>query len=111
MGRCGWGPPISSAELAPGGPSANAAGVSGGAGSAVVGVTGCTAAGLAEPVIVIQADHDPGDTLIGNNSAGTAAAYVTGWSPSGSTLEFNVSTYDPINGTTANSDFSFAAYC
>jgi hypothetical protein len=101
---------ISSASLARG--SGNVA-VVGGDGSAVVSVSGCSAAGLAEPVIVLTANHDPTDQMIGSNSSypHPAAAFVTGWSPNQSVLEFNVSTYDATNGLTANSDFSFTVNC
>lgn len=87
--------------------------VSGGDASAVVDVSGCSALGLQEPVIAVSADHDPSDTNSGNNDnvSGTAIAYVTGWSVSGSTLEFDVSTVDPIHGSGVNSDFAFTVYC
>jgi hypothetical protein len=110
-GQVWMGSGISSAELAPGSNSANVERVSGGAGSAVIEVTGCSSGGLAEPVINVTADADPMDSLAGSNSAGTAAAFITGWSTSGSTLDFNVSTYNAVGGATANSDFSFTVYC
>jgi hypothetical protein len=104
------GSALNSASLARG---SNNVSVGGGAGTAVVGVSGCTTSGLAEPVVVVTADHDPADTTSGSNSSypHPAAAFVTGWSPSGSVLEFNVSTYDAITGSTANSDFSFTVNC
>jgi hypothetical protein len=107
-GQVWMGSGLNSASLARG--SGNVS-VGGGDGTAVVDVSGCSGAGLAEPVILITADHDPADTTTGSNSAGTAAAYVTGWSPTGSVLGFNVSTYDAVHGTAANSDFSFSVYC
>jgi hypothetical protein len=110
-GQVWMGSGINSAQLAPGANSTNVQRVSGGAGSAVVSVSGCSATGLSEPVIEVTADADPSDTLTGSNSAATAASFVTGWSPSSSLLEFNVSTYDAIHGTSANSDFSFSVYC
>jgi hypothetical protein len=85
--------------------------VGGGGGVAAVEVTGCAAAGLSEPVINVTADSDPADTLTDHDSAGTAGAYVSTWSSVGSVLTFDVTTYDPITATTANSDFSFAVYC
>jgi hypothetical protein len=109
-GQVWMGSGANSAQLAPGRNTANVDGVGGGNGTAVIGVSGCSA-GLSEPVITVTADHDPSDSLTGNNSAGTAAAYVTGWSSTGSVLNFGVSTYDPISGTAANSDFSFSVYC
>jgi hypothetical protein len=95
------------------GSGSNNVSVGGGNGTAVVGITGCSAGGGSEPVITVTADHDPGDHLTGdnNNSSGVAEAYVTGWSVSGSVLNFGVSTYDPIHGSSANSDFSFTVYC
>jgi hypothetical protein len=109
-GQVWMGSGTNSAQLAPGRNTANVEGVGGGNGTAVIGVSGCSI-GLSEPVIAVTADHDPSDNLTGNNSSGTAAAYVTGWSSTGSVLNFGVSTYDPINGTAANSDFSFSVYC
>jgi hypothetical protein len=99
------------AEPAPGSNNANLEHVGGGGGVAAVQVTGCTAAGLAEPAINVTADSDPADTLTGHDSAGTAGAYVSTWSSAGSVLTFDVTTYDPISATTANSDFSFSVYC
>lgn len=110
-GQVWMGSGINSAELATGSNNANVEGVGGGDGTAVVGVNGCSAEGLAEPVIDVTADADPDDPLTGRNSAGTAAAYITGWSVSDSVLNFDVSTYDPIDKTAANSDFSFTVYC
>jgi hypothetical protein len=109
-GQVWMGSGSNSAQLAPGPNTANVDGVGGGNGTAVIGVSGCST-GLSEPVIAVTADHDPSDNLTGNNSSGTAAAYVTGWSSTGSVLNFGVATYDPIGGTTANSDFSFSVYC
>jgi hypothetical protein len=100
-----------SAEPATGSNSANLEHVGGGGGVAAIEVTGCTAAGLAGPVIDVTADSDPADTLTGHDSAGTAGAYVSTWSSTGSVLTFDVTTYDPIHGTTANSDFSFSVFC
>jgi hypothetical protein len=99
------------AERASGSNSLNLANVGGGGGVAAVEVTGCAAAGLAEPVINVSADSDPHDALPGHDSAATAAAYVSGWSSSGSVLTFDVTTYDPIHAVTANSDFAFAVTC
>jgi hypothetical protein len=99
------------AEPAPGSNNANLEHVGGGGGVAAIEVTGCTAAGLAEPVINVTADSDPADTLTGHDSAGTAGAYVSTWSSAGSVLTVDVTTYDPIHGTTANSDFSFSVFC
>jgi hypothetical protein len=100
-----------SAEAAPGTNSSNIEHVGGGGGVAAVQVTGCSAAGLAEPVIDVTADSDPADTLTGHDSAGTAGAFVSTWSSSSSALTFDVTTYDPIHGVTANSDFTFTVYC
>lgn len=85
--------------------------VGGGAGDATVFVSGCSTAGLAEPVILVSADHDPAHTTGGGNTATTAGAYVTGWSDSDSVLGFDVSTYNAIDGSGAMSDFSFVVYC
>jgi hypothetical protein len=101
----------SNAEPASGTNNLNLQHVGGGAGVAAVEVTGCSAAGLAEPVIEVTADSDSQDSLSGHDSAATAAAYVSGWSTSGSVLTFDVTTYDPIHATTANSDFSFVVDC
>lgn len=100
-----------SAKLATGALQANVAAVGDGDGTAVVGVSGCSAAGLTEPVITVTANHDPSDPLLGADSAGTAGAYVTGWSASNSVLTFSVSTYNATNGMRATSDFSFTVYC
>jgi hypothetical protein len=99
------------AQAAPGSNSANLEHVGGGGGVAAIEVSGCSSAGLAEPVINVTADSDPADTLTGHDSAGTAGAYISTWSSSGSLLTFDVTTYNPTDGTTANSDFAFAVYC
>ena len=100
-----------SAQAAPGTNSANVQHVGGGGGVAAVQVTGCGVPGLAEPVIDVTADSDPADSLPGHDSAATAAAYVSGWSSTGSVLTFDVTTYDPIHAIGANSDFSFLVHC
>lgn len=110
-GEVWMGSGVNSAKLADGSNHANVEGVGGGNGTAVVGVTGCSSSGLAEPVIAVAANHDPNDALAGSNSAGVAAAYVTGWSLSGATLNFGVSTYSGAGGTAVDSDFSFSVYC
>ena len=109
-GQVWMGTALNSVSLARG--SSNVT-VSGGDTTAVVDVAGCSAAGLQEPVITVTANHDPGDKDTGNNDSPShaAVAYVTGWSPDGSLLGFNVSTYDPVNATAATSDFSFTVYC
>ncbi|MDE3131753.1 MAG: hypothetical protein KGL16_11425, partial [Acidobacteriota bacterium] len=98
------------AERAPGTNSLNLQSVGGGGGLAAVQVTGCSAAGLAEPVIGVTADEDPLNSLPGHGTL-TAGAYVNGWSHSGSVLTFDITTYAAAGGGTANSDFSFAVYC
>ena len=110
-GQVWMGSALNSAQLATGAYSSNVEGVGGGNGTAVVGVNGCSAAGRVEPVINVTADHDANDTLTGNNTAATAAAYVTGWSASGTVLNFGVSTYNAITGAAADSDFSFTVHC
>jgi hypothetical protein len=110
-GEVWMGSGVNSAKFADGSNHANVEGVGGGNGTAVVGITGCSSSGLVEPVIAVTANHDPNDGLAGSNSAGVAAAYVTGWSVSGSTLTFGVSTYSGAGATAADSDFSFSVYC
>lgn len=109
-GEVWMGSALNSGSLARG--SGNVS-VGGGDGTAVVQVSGCSAAGLKEPVVSVDANRDPSDKNSGNNnsSSGAAAAYVTGWSASGSVLGFDVSTYDPTDAAAANSDFSFTVYC
>ena len=107
-GQVWMGSALNSASLARG--SSNVT-VGGGDGTALVQVSGCSATGLAEPVVLVSADHDPADMTTGSNSAAIAAAYAAGWSTAGSVLDVDVSTYDPIHGTSANSDFSFSVYC
>jgi hypothetical protein len=64
-------------------------------------------------VINVTADDDPSDHTSGSNNSSShvAAAYVASWLLSGSVLEVTVTTFDAVNGTAANSDFSFSVYC
>ena len=101
----------SSAELAPGSNNRNVDEVGGGGGVAAVGVSGCSSPGLAEPVVSATAVDDAANNLAGSHSAATEAAYVTGWSTSGSLLIFDVTTYNAAGGSSANADFSFTVYC
>ncbi|MGC9220130.1 MAG: hypothetical protein ACP5H2_02100 [Solirubrobacteraceae bacterium] len=107
----------SAAQLAPGQNSQNVAVVAGGDGTAVVEVTGCSAAGLAEPVIQVTASDDPNDGLPGAHGTPVAVADVTGWKQSTASaaaspeLAFTVVTVSPATGQTVTSDFAFSVTC
>lgn len=104
----------SSVELAPGDNSNLLDAAWAGIGTADVDVEDCSAAGLAEPVITVTADHDPSDTLTGaNNTPNTAVAWVAHWStvPDFPILAVEVQTTNPTGGAAVNSDFSITVTC
>jgi hypothetical protein len=102
----------SSAQVAPGNSHNIVGAASGGIDGGDVDVAGCSAAGLAEPVVNVTANDDPNDTL-GGNTSNVADAYVSSWStePGTSVLVVDVDTTQAGTGTAVLSDFSITVNC
>jgi hypothetical protein len=104
----------SATQLATGSNSKNVTQVNwGGSGTTYVQTAGCSTNGLADPVIQVTANDDPGDSLAGaNDTTGTAAAWVTHWStvPNTSLLSIEVQTSNS-SGMAVDSDFAVSVTC